>query len=158
MDRPLDTYDLRILEALQSDGAMTNNMLADIVHLSASQCSRRRAALEASGVIEGYQARLSAEKLGMGLRAIVRLNMKTHDRESDAQLSNWLALQPEVEAAFSVSGDADYILTVRLPDLESFSVFIHEKLIIQPQIAQVRSDFVLRTLKDSAVLNLRLAV
>jgi len=147
-----DSYDIRILDALQRDGSLGNNALADIVHLSASQCSRRRAALETAGVIEGYRASLNAGALGLKLHAIVRLNMKSHDQASDESLSGWLKNQPEIQSAFSLSGDADYIITVRVADLEAFSQFIHEKLLRQSQIAQVRSEFVLKTLKDTPAL------
>lgn len=150
--RTLDSYDVRLLQALQADGSLSNNALAEIVHLSPSQCSRRRAALEAAGVIERYRACLSTEALGLNLYGIVRLNLKTHDQVSDAALSKWLGAQPEIQAAYSLSGDADYLLTVRVANLESFSHFIHEKLLRQPQIAQVRSEIVLKTLKDSQVL------
>ena len=39
---PVDAFDLKMLAALQDDGRLTNQQLADIVGLSASQCSRRR--------------------------------------------------------------------------------------------------------------------
>ena len=153
--RPLDSYDVRILDALQRDGSLGNNELAKLVHLSASQCSRRRSALEASGTIERYRACLSADALGLKLHAIVRLNLKTHDQKADETLSSWLKSQPEIQSAFSLSGDADYILTVRVEDLETFSNFIHRKLLRQPQIAQVRSEFVLKTLKDDPALQVK---
>lgn len=152
-----DSYDARILDALQKDASLSNVDLADRVHLSASQISRRRAALEASGVIESYRASLNPEMLGLKLHAIVRLNMKNHDQMDDQALSNWLTSQPEIQSAYSLSGDADYILTVRVEDLERFSSFIHEKLLRQPQIAQVRSEFVLKTLKDTSALRVDVA-
>ena len=71
----IDGFDIAILNALQRDGAMTNAALAELVNLSASQCSRRRAALEEDGVIEGYAARLNPQKLGFGLRAIIRVRI-----------------------------------------------------------------------------------
>ena len=64
----MDRFDNAILAALQRDGALSNAALAQVVGLSASQISRRRAALEEAGVIEGYAARLSAAKLGHGFR------------------------------------------------------------------------------------------
>ncbi len=152
--KPLDTYDIRILNALQQDGSLGNNALAEIVYLSASQCSRRRAALEAAGVIEGYRATLDPQAVGQNLRAIVRLNMAKHDQASDAALSKWLQTQPEIQSAFSVSGDADFILSVRVTDLATFTDFLHEKLLRQPQIGQVRSELILKTLKDDPVIHL----
>ena len=145
----LDSFDIRILEALQNDGAITNAALSEVVHLSPSQCSRRRAALEESGFVKRYQGCLSAEKLGFTLHAIVRLNLTQHDQNSHAELTHWLDRQPEVQEAYSVSGDADYTLIIRTRDLPSFSNFLHDRLMIQPLISQVRSEFVLRTLKQN---------
>ena len=150
----LDIYDRRILEALQRDGALTNGALSEIVRLSPSQCSRRRAALEGAGAIEGYHARLDAAKLGFAMRVIVRIGLRTHTREDHLNFSRWLEDQPEVKSAFSVSGSADYILEIRTRDLEVFSDFLHERLMIQSQVGHVQSDFVLKTLKDRDRLNL----
>jgi len=145
----MDNFDIRILEALQNDGSITNAALSEIVHLSPSQCSRRQASLEESGIIERYQACLSADKIGFTLHAIVRLNLLEHGQNSHAELTRWLGEQPEIQEAYSVSGDADYTLIIRARDLPSFSNFIHDKLMIQPLISQVRSEFVLRTLKKN---------
>lgn len=150
----LDRHDRQILEALQKDGSLTNGDLSEVVNLSPSQCSRRRAALEAAGLIEGYHARLNAKKLGFNIRVIVRVNLRTHGKDSDTSFSSWLDRQSEVQSAFTVSGDADYVLDVRVKDFDSYSNFVHERLLLQPQVAQVRSDFVLKMLKDSDMLDL----
>lgn len=144
----LDRFDTAILVALQRDGAMTNAALAEVVNLSASQCSRRRAALEQAGVIEGYAARLSAAKLGFGLRAIIRVNLSSHGQRKEDDFARFVTSQPAIRSAFSVSGDADYVLDLRVRDLESFADFIHGQLLPHPQVAQVRSEIVLKTLKD----------
>jgi len=144
----LDSFDIAILLALQKDGALTNAALAGIVNLSASQCSRRRAALEEAGVIEGYTARLSAAKLGFGMRAIIRVNLSSHGQRNEDDFARFVVTHPQIRSAFSVSGDADYILDVRVRDLETFADFIHRHLLPNPQVSQVRSEIVLKTLKD----------
>ncbi|MDB6176008.1 Lrp/AsnC family transcriptional regulator [Paracoccus sp. Z330] len=144
----LDGYDIALLAALQKDGAMTNAALAGVVNLSPSQCSRRRAALEQSGVIEGYCARLSAAQLGYGLRAVIRVNLSSHGPGKDSDFSRFVAAQPLIRSAYSVSGDADYVLDVRARDLDAFADFVHRHLLPHPQVAQVRSEIVLKTLKD----------
>ena len=153
----IDDYDRAILGALQRNGAMTNAELSELVNLSASQCSRRRAALEAAGLIRGYVARLDASKLGFGLRAIVRVNLKDHGTSTDANFSGFLDRAPEVASAFSVSGDADYILDIRVPDLAAFADFIHNRLLPHEQVSHVRSEIVLKTLKDGTGVDLTLA-
>lgn len=150
----LDEFDIAILRALQADGALTNAALSQRVHLSASQCSRRRAALETAGLIAGYAARLDGEKLGFGLRAIVRVNLRRHGGDNDRSFARFVERRFEVRSAFSVSGDADYILDLRTPDLEAFARFIHEHLLPHDQVAQVRSEIVLRTVKDEPGVDL----
>ncbi|MBU3030533.1 Lrp/AsnC family transcriptional regulator [Paracoccus marinaquae] len=144
----LDGFDIAILSALQRDGAMTNAALAEVVNLSASQCSRRRAALERDGVIQGYAARLNAAKLGYGLRAIIRVNLSVHGQQKGEDFARFVASHPQIRQAFSVSGDADYVLDIHARDLDAFADFIHGHLLPHPQVAQVRSEIVLKTLKD----------
>lgn len=145
----IDDYDRAILGALQTDGAMTNAALSEIVNLSASQCSRRRAALEEAGLIAGYMARLDGRKLGLGLRAVTRVNLRDHGQSNEDDFARFVARQPEIRAAFSVSGDADYVLEINTTGLEAFAEFIHTRLLPHPQVAQVRSEIVLKVLKDN---------
>ncbi|SPF81188.1 Lrp/AsnC family transcriptional regulator [Pseudoprimorskyibacter insulae] len=151
----IDKFDHAILDALQRDGAMTNAALAEIVNLSASQVSRRRSALEAAGYIEGYVAKLNASKLGYGMRAITRVNLRSHGRGQANDFSIFVRSQPQISAALSVSGDADYVLDIKVRDLDAFAAFIHEVLLPHPLVAQVRSEIVLLTLKDSGRITLR---
>ncbi|WP_242494182.1 Lrp/AsnC family transcriptional regulator [Salipiger sp. IMCC34102] len=144
----MDQFDISILVALQDDGAMTNAALSERVNLSASQVSRRRQALEAAGVIEGYAARLNPQKLGFGMRAMTRINLRHHGQEREDEFARFIAERPEIAMAFSVSGDADYVLDIRVADLDAFATFIHTFLLPHPQVSQVRSDIVLRTMKD----------
>lgn len=146
----IDDFDRAILRTLQQDGAMTNGALADVVHLSPSQCSRRRAALEERGVIAGYRAVLGDVALGFGVRAIIRINLRSHGQGSEDDFARFVASHPEIRSAFSVSGDCDYVLDVRVRDLAEFADFVHTRLLPQPQVTQVRSEIVLRSLKDGA--------
>lgn len=146
----LDSFDRAILHALQQDSAMTNAQLGALVNLSASQCSRRRSALEAAGVIEGYVARLNGAKLGFGLRAITRVNLRAHSESEDNAFGQFLKLHDQVITAHSVSGDADYVLEIYVRDLADFAEFIHRHLLPHPQVTQVRSEIVLQTTKAVA--------
>ncbi|WP_240643658.1 Lrp/AsnC family transcriptional regulator [Paracoccus siganidrum] len=150
----MDSFDHAILAALQRDGTMTNAALAEVVNLSASQCSRRRAALEEAGVIEGYTARLNPAALGYGLRAVIRVNLRSHGQGKDDDFARFVTGHPMIRSAFSVSGDADYVLDIRARDLDAFADFIHRHLLPHPQVAQVRSEIVLKTLKDERGLAL----
>ena len=139
MQISLDNYDHVILNALVRNGALTNAQLSDQVNLSASQCSRRRIRLEAEGLIEGYHAKLNAEVMGISLRAIVRVNLQSHSEENAEYSAKFLEQHEEIVEAFSVSGDADYVLIVQFKNLTLFGDFIHSSLLPQKIIGQVRS-------------------
>ena len=74
----LDRYDRLILEALQQNGRISNQELADSISLSPSPCLRRVRALEESGLIDGYVALLNARKLGLTLVSFIQISMDKH--------------------------------------------------------------------------------
>lgn len=145
----IDQFDEAILGALQQDAGLTNAELSRIANLSPSQCSRRRAALETADLITGYTATLNADALGYGFRAITRVNLHSHSESADEAFGEFLKRHNEVRSAYSVSGDADYVLELHVRDLAAFAEFIHRDLLPHPQVAQVRSEIVLSTLKEN---------
>ncbi len=147
MHKKLDKYDFAILRTLETDSALTNARIAERVGLSTSQCSRRRAALEASGVIVGYHARLDPQAMGRTLRAVVRVNLASHSKDSAAEFASLVAQSEEIQDAFAVSGDADYVLLIQCENLTAFANFVHETLLPFPNVGQVKSEIVLRGLK-----------
>jgi Lrp/AsnC family leucine-responsive transcriptional regulator len=71
----LDRYDRQILRALQNDGRLSNQDLADHIGLSPSPCLRRVRALEEAGLITGYRALVDAKALGLSLHALIHISM-----------------------------------------------------------------------------------
>ena len=122
----IDSYDKKILESLQENGRLTNGELAEIVGLSASQCSRRRAELEKSGVIESYHARLNPEVIGMGLTSLVSVTLSHHDDDNAERLRVLLKALPNVQRAYALTGEMDYMIVVVTSDLKELSEFINK--------------------------------
>lgn len=83
----IDLFDRRILAALQQDGRMTSVALAEIVHLSPSQCARRVQRLEEMGVIRSYRAVLDPAALGLGIAGVVSLSLEKHARQTSRNCS-----------------------------------------------------------------------
>ena len=148
----LDAFDRKILSALQSDGRLTNNELADFVGLSASQCSRRRSALEIGGIIRGYHAVVDSEKVGIGLKSIISITLATHNEDNAERLKALLVDLPNVQQAHSLTGEMDYSITVVTPDLKTLSAFINETLLPHEAVQNVKTAIVLDTLKDTSAL------
>ena len=143
----LDRTDLALLRALTAEGRLSNVELAERVNLSPSACLRRVQRLEAEGVITGYRAELDAAKLGLGLRAFVRVQLKSHGAADIARFAQDIQGWDEVERCFALTGDMDYLIEVRVRDLEHFSRFLLDRLLAGGQVADVNSSFVLRAVK-----------
>ncbi len=144
----IDSFDKAILGALQGDASLTSAQLSEIVNLSASQCSRRRSSLESLGIIEGYKAILNAEALGFEMRAMTRVNLIRHSSGYDEEFSKFIEGEPAIRAAYSVSGSADYVLEIHVRNLGEFAEFIHDRLLVHRSVAEVRSEIVLKTMKE----------
>jgi len=151
----VDAPDLRILAALQDDGRLTNQQLADIVGLSASQCSRRRMRLEEDKVISGYRASLAGEALGFSLIAFIHITLATHSPDNAERFRALVNRVDDIQEAYALTGDADYLLKAVLRDLKSLSDIINNVLMPHQSVAHVRSSIVLERLKESAKLPLR---
>ena len=143
----LDRTDLQLLAALQQQGRLTNAELADRVHLSPSACLRRVQRLERDGVIAGYRAVVDPERLGLGLSAFVRVQLRDHDAASVAAFATAVNGWDEVVACHALTGDMDYLLQVVVRDLDHFSRFLLDRLLGGGAVADVNSSFVLRTVK-----------
>jgi len=150
----MDNADLRILDALQSNGRLTNQELGDVVGLSASQCSRRRTALEHNRVIEGYQAHLSSQALGLNVIAFIDVTLARHSSDVAAEFTSLLEATPAVQEAFAMTGDADYLLKVIVPDLQQLSLLLNDVLLASDVVQTVKSSIVLNGLKTSGNLPL----
>ena len=151
----MDDFDFKILDALQRDGRKTNYELADLAGLSASQCSRRRAALEESGVIEGYHAKLSGEKLDLNVLVFVQVTLATHSPDNSKRFAKLIGSLDEVQEAYALTGETDYLIKLVVEDLAALSRILNEVLLPHQSVAHVRSSIVLDKLKFTNQLPLR---
>jgi Lrp/AsnC family leucine-responsive transcriptional regulator len=149
-----DAIDARILAALQEDGRLSNVELAERVGLSPSPCLRRVKMLEEAGVIEGYRANLGRAKLGLGLTVFVGIKVDGHRDTNANALQEAIRRMPEVVACHLVSGEADFLLEVVVPDLAHYETVLVGTLLKMPMIKDIRSHFAIRQVKTNAPLPL----
>jgi DNA-binding Lrp family transcriptional regulator len=148
----LDNTDIRLLTALQKDAHLTAQDLGDHLNLSASQAGRRRQRLEAEGYVEGYTARLDPQKLGLNVQGFVQIHLGTHGPEISRSFGQLLATRAEIVSAWTMTGDADYLLRVYCEDLPSLNRLIHEVLLPHPAVSRVHSQIVMDQLKRDGPL------
>ena len=150
----LDAIDRRIIAALQDDGRLSNVDLAERVGLSPSPCLRRVKRLERDGAIAAYRALPQRSRVGLGLTVFIGVKIDGHGNERAATLEEAILAMPEVIAAHMVSGEADYLIEVVVPDLEHYQRFLVDTLLSLPVVKEVRSNFAIQTLKVAAPLPL----
>jgi Lrp/AsnC family leucine-responsive transcriptional regulator len=145
----LDSFDRKILAALLDNARATNVEIAAKAGLSEAPCSRRIRRLEETGVIEGYSVRLRPEAVGVGLFAIVTLVLDNFSAPTADEFARTMLALPEVLSCYIVSGGYDAVLHVAAADTRAFSDFVLDRLRQFPGVKDVRSSFILRTLKES---------
>jgi len=151
----LDRIDRRILEILQRDARITNAALAAEVSLSESACLRRVRALEASGLIAGYGARIDQVKAGLPVNVFVSITLDRQDQTDLQAFEDAVRRIPEVMECYLMTGDYDYLLRVVVADTADFERVHSRHLTRLPRVARVHSSFALRAVARLNVLPIR---
>jgi len=151
----LDSYDLRLLDALQRDSAVSRAKLAGKVGLSESQVARRRQALEQAGLIRRYRAELDASALGFSLTAFIHVKLHGHSKGNATRFADLVRKTLSILEAHAVAGEFDYILKARVADLHGLQRLINDVLLAHPTVDLVRSEIVIETLREDELLELR---
>lgn len=154
MTRAPDKTDRSILSALQRHGRLTNLELAERVNLSPSPCLRRVRALEATGLIEGYEARLNRRQLGLDVLVFVFAAIERHATADSKAVRKAINDLPEVVECHVITGEFDLLLKVALPDLDAYRTFSLERLLRVPGIRDIRTSMVIDTVVDTRPLPL----
>lgn len=150
----LDRTDVRLLGALQENGRATNLELAEAINLSPAQTLRRHRRLEELGLIKGYETRLDASGLGLGVVAFIQVTMERGHIRDLGKFIKLVADLPQIQECFSVTGDVDYMLKVVERDLKTLSSFLLDTLMRIPGVSTVNSTVCLDEIKNTSALPL----
>ena len=143
----LDEIDLQILRIVQDNSRLTTKELAQKIHLSVTPTYERQRRLERMGYIKGYVAVLDANKMERGFMVFCNVSMKQINKQIANGFCETVSTWNEVTECYNISGDGDYLLKVCVSSMQKYQQFILEKLGEFPYISQVRSFFVMDTLK-----------
>ncbi|MDP2733604.1 MAG: Lrp/AsnC family transcriptional regulator [Hoeflea sp.] len=144
--------DRQILMALQQDGRISNQDLAERAAMSASACWRRVRALEDAGIITRYAALVDPEKIGLSFHAMVHVVLSRHQAGHVASFIEAALARPEVLDCFATTGDADYHLRIRCRDLSAYNAFLEDFLFALEGVSSVKTNLILRQLKHETRL------
>lgn len=148
----LDAIDREILRLLQQDGRLTNVELAARIRLSPSPCLRRVKALEDRGYIGGYVAMLDRDRLKRGLHVTVMVSLTSQRQEVLEGFEQAVRDLDDVLECYLVAGEADYLVTVAVKDLEAYQRFFTKRLGELPGVASLKSIIAMKTVKCTTTL------
>ena len=153
MAQHLDRTDREILRILIKNGRLSMVELAKQVHLTTSPCSDRVKRLEKEGYIQGYHAEVSTEKLGLDVVVFIHVRLDQSSFSVFDKFSKAINLIPEIEECYSLSGDFDAMIKVRVKDMKAYQLFMSQKLGTLPGVIQTRSEVVIAEHKKCFGIN-----
>lgn len=150
---PIDKKDREILRLLQSDATLSLADLATAVNLTPTPCWRRIQKLQSDGVIKKQVAICDANKLNLGLTTFVTIRTSQHSEDWMKRFVDGATSIPEIVEIYRLSGDADYLLKIMVPDISRYDS-VYKKLIRSVELLDVSSAFAMETIKCTTALPL----
>ncbi|WP_430421823.1 Lrp/AsnC family transcriptional regulator [Methylibium petroleiphilum] len=151
-DAQLDAVDRSILRELQTDGRISNQDLAQRVHLSPSACLRRVKQLEDGGVISGYVALINPRAVGQPGTSYTIVNLERLTTVAIEAFERAVLDVPSILDCFYVAGTNDYLIRFTYKDADDLERFHTQVLMRLPGVLRSNSMLVLRTVKKTTAL------
>ena len=148
----LTPKDRAILKRLQADATLSLQELAEELGMSQSTVWRRVQEFEKQGVITGRVALVDPAAVDLKICVITNITLTSHGEEATMAFQALVSEHPEIMECYSISGGYDYMLKVRVSDVEAYEAFLTQYLLRNPYVASVSSGFTLRQLKHTTAL------
>lgn len=146
-----DSTDLRILRELMRDGRASDVALGERVNLSSTATARRRKMLEDRGIIRGYSASLDLAQLGFAITVIVSIELNSQAEQVLNEFETAVERCPSMSFCSFVSGDTDFIMIVHVRSFDDYDRVYRSELSTLPNVAKIRSSFVMRSVSQREV-------
>ena len=148
----LDEMDRRLLRALQADGRITNQALAEACHISPAACFDRVKRLRGKGYILGTMAVLDPVKLDCALMIFVEVLLDRTTSGLFEEFARAVMRRPEIMECHMVGGGFDYLIKVRVKDMAAYRHFLGTTLVDMPGVRETRTYAVLEEVKNTQAL------
>ena len=144
----LDKIDRKILKDLQRDGRITNVELAKNAGISAPPCLRRVRALEESGYIKSYHAKIDPTMMGYSVTIFAMVKLTSHAEKDLIEFENRIRQLPMVRECHMLAGEVDFMLRIVAKDWDNYQNFLMKELTSAPNVTSVKSSLAIRSAKD----------
>lgn len=147
----LDETDLKLLDSLQTDASLSNQALAEHVHISPPTCLRRVKRLRDAGLVERDVALLNVDKLaavtGHGLTALVEITLERQGAEQQEAFETRVVLDEAVQQCYRVSPGPDFMLVVHVADMPRYLALAQRLFTSDANVRNVKAFFSTRRAK-----------
>ena len=136
---------------MQQDARRSNREIASAVGISATTCLDRVRSLRKRGVIRRALLDVNLADMGRPLQALISVRIRPPSRKNIEGFRDWSSTLPETIGVFVITGSADFILHVAVPDNESLYAFVIDRLTERPEVADVNTSVVFEHLRPSVI-------
>ena len=151
----IDDIDRKILNHLQKNGRIPSSTIAKEIGMATSAVGERMRKLEERGIILGYETRVNAEKVDLGLTAYIRV--RTNESAFSDETAGLLAKIPEVQEVHNTAGEDCYMIKVRVHDTAALSRLLRDPIGMIKTVVNTETTIVLETYKETTYLPLDIA-
>jgi Lrp/AsnC family transcriptional regulator, leucine-responsive regulatory protein len=152
LERSLDKPTRQILHELQRDARQSSQQLADKVGLTTTPVWRRIRELEDSGVIRRYAALVDRERVGLDICVLANVSLERHSEGAVEAFERRVLSCSEIIECYALTGEADYVIKVVVPDMKAYDRFLHEVVFKISGVSSIRTNVVLREIKYETAL------
>lgn len=152
MPDDLTSIDIRILEILQQDAAISTTELAERVGLSQSPCWRRLQRLKDDGYIQRQVVVLDRRKFGESQYVFATLKIAALSDDQRLEFNRRVQSIPEIMECHSIFGERDILIKVIARSLDWYQNFIITTILKLPGVQDVRSTVALSEIKHTSAI------
>lgn len=154
VQRELDRIDIKIVTALQQNARLSMTELAERIGLSVTPCTERVKRLEREQFILGYHARLNPQAFGQSLLVFVEIKLSAKSGAKFEEFKRAVRKLPNVLECHLVSGEFDYLIKARIPEMNAYRRLLGDVLLTLPGASESRSSIVMEEIKESTALTI----
>lgn len=151
----IDRIDFVLIELLQKDARLSNKELAAAVGLAPSSCLARIQKLKSEGILKGSHAEVDPDALGVGLQALIAVQLRQHSRAQVKAFWKHALGLPEVLAVFHVAGTHDFQVHVGVRDAHHLRDLALDAFTTRPEVAHIQTSLIFEWAKGRVMPNYR---
>lgn len=144
----LDPIDVKLLRRIQKDASESIEKIGEEIGLSRNACWRRIRRLEDEGILKARVGLVDTDAINLGLCVFISIRTTSHDPEWLARFAAATRSMPEIEGVYRVSGDLDYLIRARVPDVAAYDA-LYQRLIRKIDLSDVSASFVMEEIKET---------